>query len=105
MKFTADHYLKRALLVFIASVFAVACSQESDQGGDPDNQNNTSVTPAVEAVQARYGSLPLSERLSGTVIAKNQVELYSEISGRIEEVLVNNGDEVSKGDPLVRHKR
>ena len=60
--------------------------------------------PSVEAVQARYGSLPLRERLSGTVRAKNQVEIYPEISGRIEKVYAGNGDKVSQGDVLVELK-
>jgi RND family efflux transporter MFP subunit len=58
--------------------------------------------PAVEAVQASYGSLPLIERLNGVVRAENQVELYPEISARITEVYAQNGDLVAAGDPLVR---
>lgn len=60
------------------------------------------MSPAVEAVQARRGSLPLVERLSGTVRADNQVVLYPEVSGRIDEVLVDDGDRVQAGDILVR---
>lgn len=72
-----------------------ACSREADR--------RPAVTaPPVEAVQARIGSLPLVERLSGTVWAENQVILYPEITGRIAEVFVANGDEVAVGDPLVR---
>jgi RND family efflux transporter MFP subunit len=58
--------------------------------------------PAVEAVQARYGSLPLTERLSGLVRARNQVELYPQISAAVVQVYVQNGDLVKSGDPLVR---
>jgi len=60
------------------------------------------LAPPVEATQARYGSLPLVERLSGNVRAENQVVLYSEIPGRIAEVLVNNGERVNAQQPLVR---
>jgi HlyD family secretion protein len=60
------------------------------------------VTPAVEAIQARIGSLPLEERLSGTVVADNQVEIYSEVSGVVEQVLVRNGDTVQRGQALLR---
>jgi len=60
------------------------------------------VTPAVEAIQARIGSLPLEERLSGTVVADNQVEIYSEISGVVEQILVRNGDTVQRGQALLR---
>jgi len=58
--------------------------------------------PPVEVVQARRGSLPLSERISGTVRADNQVVLYPEFTGRIAEVFVDNGDTVRAGQPLVR---
>lgn len=95
---------KKILFAAFVGMLAAGCSQENSEnnGGGPSFRGGSSVIPAVEAVQAQYGSLPLKERLSGTVIAKNQVELYPEINGRIAEVLVNNGDRVEKGEPLVR---
>jgi HlyD family secretion protein len=60
------------------------------------------VIPAVEAVQARHGSLPLSERLSGVVQAVNQVDIYPQVDAVVSEVLVNDGDTVRRGQPLVR---
>jgi RND family efflux transporter MFP subunit len=88
------------LSVLLLGFLIAGCSGEEESGGRGENQGRN--IPAVEAVEARYGSLPLSERLSGTVIAKNQVELYSEISGKIAEVMVENGQKVSKGAPLAR---
>jgi RND family efflux transporter MFP subunit len=58
--------------------------------------------PAVEAVEARYGALPLRERLTGTVRAAGQVSIYPQASGPIVEVMARNGDAVRAGDPLVR---
>jgi len=58
--------------------------------------------PAVEAVEARYGALPLRERLTGTVRAQGQVAIYPESNGPVVEVLAKNGDIVRAGDPLVR---
>jgi RND family efflux transporter MFP subunit len=46
--------------------------------------------------------LPLEDRITGRVIARNQTEIYPEASGTIVEVFVQNGDEVKAGDPLVR---
>ncbi|MFH5830982.1 efflux RND transporter periplasmic adaptor subunit [Halalkalibaculum sp. DA384] len=100
MIFAAGSYIRSTTVALVAVFFVVSCSDEASQGNSDSPTN--SVIPAVEAVEARYGSLPLSERLSGTVIAENQVELYPEISGRVAEVLVSNGGEVQKGDPLVR---
>ena len=97
-------FLKAVLLPFAlltAAVMVTACSQSNSQerGQRPGSAGDN--IPAVEAVQARYGSLPLAERLSGTVISKNQVVLYPEISARISAVLVQTGDRVEKGEPLV----
>lgn len=77
--------------------FISGCSGDNDSG-----RANERLMPAVEAVQAKFGSLPLTERLSGLVKAKNQVELYPQISAAIVQVYVQNGDLVKSEDPLVR---
>ncbi len=83
------------LAVFL--LFA-ACSGEGDNSGNRGN----AVIPSVEAVQAQFGSLPLEERLSGSVRSQQQVEIYPRISAPIEEIYVQNGDQVERGDPLVK---
>lgn len=88
-----------AVSLLITGLIITSCSGST---GKENQLENSAPIPSVEAVQARYGSLPLSERLSGTVIANNQVELYPEISGRIAEVLVQNGQDIQKGAPLVK---
>ncbi|MEW5979967.1 MAG: efflux RND transporter periplasmic adaptor subunit [Acidobacteriota bacterium] len=101
---TARH---RSLLTFGIVLSAmgfgvVGCSRSlTQQDTSAAAPADTTNIPVVEAVQARYGSVPLSERLNGTVIAQNQVVLYSEISGRIMRVQARNGDLVQQGDPLV----
>jgi HlyD family secretion protein len=62
--------------VLIAAVALAGCREaESRVANEP-------TIPAVEAVEARYGALPLSERLTGTVRAAGQVSIYPEASGR-----------------------
>ena len=93
-----------SVIIFILFLFAL-CLLLAGCSGDPDGGSggaNARLVPAVEAVQARHGSLPLTERLSGLVRAKNQVELYPQISAAIVQVYVQNGDLVKSGDPLVR---
>lgn len=85
--------------IFLASFLLVSCYGNTEEDNSPADQNAN--TPAVEAIQARFGTLPLSQRLSGTVVAENQVALYPEISGRVSQVHVQNGDFVEKGDPIV----
>src|SRR5690554_1701316 len=60
------------------------------------------VVPAVEIVVAQRGALPLEERLTGRVTARNQTEIYPEVAGPITEIYVDNGDFVNEGDPLVQ---
>lgn len=87
-----------ALSLLLFSFILTSC-YGNESGQAPPEAAGT--IPAVEAVQARHGSLPLSERLSGTVVANNQVSLYPEMAGRVQQVHVQDGDQVQKGDPLV----
>lgn len=81
-----------------AVLLLTACYASEDGDADADEQT----IPAVEAVQVRQGTLPLEERLAGSVVARNQTEIYAEVSGRIVEVLASDGDRVEAGTPLVR---
>ena len=45
----------------------------------------------------RHGSLPLSQRLSGSVRAKNQVDVYPEISAIVADVLVGKRRRCGRG--------
>ncbi|UCF65200.1 MAG: efflux RND transporter periplasmic adaptor subunit [bacterium] len=89
--------LSQRIVISLVALFA-ACSGDS---GSTENMPGPAI-PAVEAVQARFGSLPLTQRLSGIVEAENQVEIYPEISAIVEAVFVKDGDPVKKGDPLLR---
>lgn len=71
-------------------------------GGSDESERPAAIVPAVEAVQARSGALPLRERVSGTVRAENQVAIRAEIDAPIVEVYVRSGDTVERGEPLVR---
>ncbi|MCB0718872.1 MAG: efflux RND transporter periplasmic adaptor subunit [Bacteroidetes bacterium] len=78
------------------SVAALGCYDKKE--GPPQN---ALFTPSVEVVQARLGRLPLKERLTGVVRARNQVDIYSEISAPVVRVVAQNGDRVAAGAPLV----
>ena len=89
------------LFLALSVIFIVSCS--GDSSGQQGNSRGDGVRiPTVEAVVSMYGSLPLEERLTGSVRARNQVEIYPEISARITQVLVNDGDRVEQGQVLVR---
>lgn len=92
-------FTSKIIIIAVLAGF-IGCNQQEEESAERPAGNRS--IPAVEAVEARYGSLPLSERLSGTVIARNQVEIYPEISGRIAEVLVQDGQRVEEGEPIIR---
>ena len=73
-------------------------------GSDANAPAEAAQVPLVEAVQARNGALPLNERVTGTVKARNQVEIRAEVEAPIVEVYVRGGEAVRKGQPLVRHR-
>lgn len=91
-------FLRVGFIFISIGTLLFSCSGES---GGSENISER-IVPAVEAVQARYGSLPLTQRLSGVVKAKNQVAIYPEISAVITDVLITNGENVKKGQVLVR---
>jgi len=84
-------------MLLMAAFVMVSCGDDSEESfGDQSRP-----VPAVEAVKAQFGSLPLEERLSGTVRAGNQVEIFPRITAPIEDVYVESGDQVQQGDALV----
>jgi RND family efflux transporter MFP subunit len=90
----------RIITLATALVLLAACFQDDRDGGR--DRNDEQRIPAVEAVEIRSGTLPLEERLAGSVLARNQTEIFAEVAGRIVEVLAYDGDRVESGAPLVR---
>lgn len=86
-----------ALPICVALLALAACSGGPDPGAEV-----AAPVPAVEAVAARSGAVPLIERLSGTVKARNQVAIRPEIEAPITAVLVESGATVRQGQALVR---
>ncbi|SIS75992.1 efflux RND transporter periplasmic adaptor subunit [Paracoccus saliphilus] len=79
---------------YLASVFFVGLSALAVWAGPGDLR--------VEFVTAEEKPLLLNLRLSGTLEAKDSVDLGFRQSGRVTEVLIEEGDRVGKGDPLAR---
>jgi membrane fusion protein (multidrug efflux system) len=85
------------LIIFLPRIFS---SGENQAGNDPiGNVNN--ITP----VMAHIVKLErLSNRVftTGTILANEEVELRSEVSGKITQILFKEGSFVKKGDLLVK---
>ncbi len=87
----------RGLASTLLLATALACSGSSERGDRP-----STTAPLVEAVEARFGAIPLEEAMPGVVRARNQVTIRPEVAGRIVEVMVRSGEAVDRGQALVR---
>lgn len=92
-------FLSRIFFFLLLPSALVLSSCAEEEG---DRQSRDSYTPTVEVIETITGALPLEERLTGIVRAENQTEIYPEVSSVVTEVLVNSGDAVTEGQPLVR---
>lgn len=63
---------------------------------------NRNKTVQVDAAIAVEGSIEKYVEELGIVKAKNQGDIYASTSGKVKEILVGIGDEVKKGDVLVK---
>lgn len=84
------------LTALLLAALLTACTAEAPP------EETEPAAPPVEALPARAGTLPLEERLNGVVRADNQVVVRPEVAGRVVEVLVESGEAVERGQPLVR---
>ncbi|MCH8567569.1 MAG: efflux RND transporter periplasmic adaptor subunit [Balneolales bacterium] len=75
-----------------------SCSGDEEESGG----RGQGFIPTVEVIETVMGGLPLEERLTGTVRARNQTGIYPEITSVVTEILVNSGDPVVEGQPLVK---
>lgn len=97
---TARRAAGRLPLTLILPLLLAALPTATGCGGERDEE--AVAAPPVEAVEARSGTLPLEERLSGVVRAENQVAIRPEIEAPVVEVWVRSGQAVERGQPLLR---
>lgn len=81
----------------LAALGLLACG-----GDDGTARKPAASAPLVEAVEVRFGALPIEETVSGAVRARNQVAIRPEIEGRVVEVLAQSGAAAKRGQALVR---
>ena len=84
-------HLLIALLAFLLS----GC------GGSSSGDDAAERIP-VEVSEVTLGSLPQTLTYNGDIAAEFEVKVFSKVDDRIEEFFVDEGDYVSKGDPLAR---
>ncbi len=93
------------ILIAIVIVAAIAAPKLKPKGAAADAPARSSDPPkALRVITQVVVPERLTERLSttGTVRANEQVELVSEISGKIEQILLREGSRVKAGELLLK---
>jgi HlyD family secretion protein len=88
-------------VTLLLSLLVAACSGGPGAAEGPVTPTPTvEVVIPVEAAEVESGSIDLVFSYSGSIQPKDEVNLIPGASGKIEEVLVEVGDEVEAGDPI-----
>lgn len=88
------------LLLFLLSVSAAACSGASSAAPRPDAESEEA--PSVQVVRIEQTPLDRAVTVTGTLAAEEQVMLSLKVTGRLEEMLVDLGSPVRRGQVIAR---
>ena len=84
--------------LIVLSAFAFQACESSSGKSSSDKPAETGVDGYVVETRQLENNVPAT----GTLLPNEEVELRSEISGRVEKIHFREGDEVSKGDLLLQ---
>ena len=90
------------ILLVIAVLLSPRLRLFSTSGDAPGGAGQRDVRLPVAAVVLRPEALTNSIRATGTILANEEVELRSEIAGKIDRIVFQEGTVVTKGDLLVK---
>jgi len=92
-----------AVVIIIAVIVYNKVLHPKEEGGFGKPGGGKGMPPmAVSAVVAKPQKFSQSIKLSGTLLANDEVEIRPEISGRIVQLNITEGSEVQKGSLLVK---
>lgn len=95
--------MKRIMINVAALAFAAAlatlssCSSKNDTGAAA---NPAAMAPQIATMPLDYESIELSQSYPATIKGKTDIEIRPQVSGFITQVLVDEGQQVSKGQTL-----
>ncbi len=88
------------VILFALAVFFAGCTAQSKE-----NNNNTAINGDIQTIpvtQLIQQQAPLERQYVGDIKAQRNVEIYSRIKGYLEEIYVDEGEDVQKGQLLFR---
>jgi HlyD family secretion protein len=95
--------MRRLWLVLVLAVLAVGAGATllgRNRVAVPAGEIEPVLVP-VEVAKVEQGAVSLTVEVSGTVVSARSAEIVPKISGRVARVLVEDGDRVAAGQPLV----
>ena len=81
------------LLICLTLASLTACNTLEDGGQEETSR---------QLIEVKRGDLVVSVSGSGNIVVSDEVRLAFGTTGRVEDILVNEGDEVAAGDALAR---
>ena len=87
------------ILILMLSLLVAAC-QDGDSNALPTSHNTTSYDLTTATIEKQ--ELPLIYPVPGAIVAKNHLQVASRITGYIDYIAVDEGDQVEPGAVLVR---
>ncbi len=87
------------ILILMLSLLVAAC-QDGDSNALPTSHNTTSYDLTTATIEKQ--ELPLIYPVPGAIVAKNHLQVASRITGYIDHIAVDEGDQVEPGAVLVR---
>ena len=87
--------MKKAIIITLAIAAFIALIVSKQITGDEK-------APEVNVAQVEQGSITDSIMASGNLVFNTQVQLRSEVTGRVDKVFVEEGQSVKQGDILMR---
>lgn len=92
-----SHPVRKWFVIFALLALAIAAGYYYHR-----NSNSANIGPEYITRPLERGELSIEITATGNLAPTNQVTVGSELSGTIEEVLVDTNDEVKKGQPIAK---
>ena len=88
-----------SMFALLGSLALSACSAAKADDAKAQSAKPTAAEPTYQKAQTQ---IVASATVPGTIQARDRADLVPDISGKIIEIMVDRGDRVKAGDPLVR---
>ena len=87
--------MRKVIGILLAFCMVVLVSCEKKQ-----NETPAARAVLVEVVQVRQGTIAKELKFTGNIEAKTEVQVYPKITAKIEEIKVDSGDSIKRGDVI-----